>query len=230
MTSPLALSDRARTHVRTFGSEQQPVLVVDDVLADLSLVRGIAARHSFRPIGPHYPGIRAAVSERVVMPLADPLTALLTEIFALDRAPHYAECFLSVVTKGGGDLAPIQRLPHFDGTERGRIAVLLYLGDTETHGTGFYRQRSTGFESVTADRFAAYEKALRDGVAEHGLPVGYIGEGNALFDRIFAVRGRANRLIAYRGNTLHCAALPEGFAPDADPRRGRLTLNLFLSA
>jgi hypothetical protein len=231
MAGPLALSPSAAPQCTHFGAERQPLISVDAALADPDGVIAIAARHSYRPIGPHYPGVRAPVPERVAMELVEPLAPLLVDIFALAEPPRYLECYLSLVTVAGGDLAPIQRLPHFDGLEPDRIAVLLYLDRRERGGTAFYRQRATGFESVDAGRLDAYRSALEAGVAAHGLPPpGYIAGDTPLFQQTREVAGRFNRLIVYRGNTLHCAALGADFAPVADPGQGRLTLNLFLRA
>lgn len=231
MTSPLALSPTARPVLSTLGDEGNPLLVVDQALADPALVRAIAARHSYRPIGPHYPGIRAPVSAEIAMPLVAPLATLLQHTFALATPPAFGECFLSIVTTPPQELAPIQRLPHFDGVESERLAALLYLDPAQATGTAFFRQRSTGFESVTADRFAAYEANLRADTTRHGLPAaGYIGADSPLFARIGLVEGLFNRLVIYRGNQLHCASLPPGFVPVADPLQGRLTLNLFLNS
>lgn len=214
-----------------FGAEGQVLLTLDNALPDPAAVVAIAARHRYRPIGPFYPGVRAAVSETVAMELVAPLLGRLQQAFALDAAPAYFECYLSLVTAAPRDLAPIQRLPHFDGVEPDRVAVLLYLDAAERGGTAFYRQRATGFESVDAARFATYRAALDAGAAEHGLPPpGYIADNTPLFERIHAVEGRFNRMIAYRGNTLHCAALGPDFAPSANPVEGRLTLNLFMRA
>ena len=231
MTSPLALSENARIACDDFGREGLRLVTVDDALRDVETVRAIAARHDYRPIGPHYPGIRAAVSERVAMPLVQPLLPLLQQVFALARPPSYRECYLSLVTRAPADLAPIQRLPHFDGVEATRIAVLLYLDPQGRGGTGFFRQRETGFEYVDGERLPSYEEALRRGVAEHGMPPArFIGADSALFERTLEVEDRLNRMVLYRGNTLHCAALRDDFLPDADPSTGRLSLNLFLQA
>lgn len=231
MASPLALAPMARTEEIRFGAEAQVLLTVEDALPDPQAVVAIAARHAYRPIGPFYPGVRAAVSEAIAMPLVAPIADRLAAAFGLAEPPRYRECFLSLVTAAPGALAPIQRLPHFDGLEPGRIAVLLYLDAAERGGTAFYRQRATGFESVDTARFDGYRAALDAGVARHGLPpAGYIAGDTPLFEQVHAVEGRFNRLVAYRGNTLHCAALGDAFVPVADPARGRLTLNLFLQA
>ena len=229
MTSPLALSQNGNLTVTRIGREEQPLVAVTDALADPAQVVEIAARHSYKPIGAFYPGLRAAVSERIAMPLVDPLLDQLTSAFDLARTPRFRECFLSVVTASPSDLAPIQRLPHFDGTGPERLAVLLYLDAQETGGTGFYRQRATGFESVDESRFETYRETLESEIARHGLPDSrYIDGDTEIFEQTHRIKGAFNSLVIYRGNTLHCAALPGDFAPETDPRKGRLTLNLFL--
>lgn len=231
MAHPLALSTTAQVTLDHFGRERQPMLVVDGVLDDPGAVVAIAARHSYKPIGPFYPGVRAAVSEAIAMPLVDPLSTRIVETFGLQVPARYFECYLSLVTTPGAGLAPIQRLPHFDGVEPDRIAVLLYLDAAERGGTAFYRQRATGFESVDAERFEPFRSALEKDIQSGGLPpAAYIAGDTAQFEQVHQVAGRFNRMVIYRGNTLHCAALGPDFEPVADAAQGRLTLNLFLWA
>lgn len=229
MTRLTAPSADATACWSTFGVEGQPLLCVDDCLPDPDAVVAFASDREFVPIGQYYPGVRLPVGEASAMALIERWLPDMQARFDLPGPPAFAECFLSLVTTAPGDLAPIQRLPHFDGVERERIAVLLYLDRKERGGTAFYRQRSTGYESVTADRQARYTAALRDGVERHGLPPArYIAGDTPMFERVHAVEGRFNRLIAYRGNALHCADLAGGFEPVTAPASGRLTLNLFL--
>lgn len=229
MSGPLSLAIDATAQTRMFGAEQQPVLCVDNALTDPLAVVEIAARHEFAAIGPFYPGVRAAVSERVAMPLVQPILPLLQTTFGLARVPRFLECFLSLLTVRGEELQPIQRFPHFDGTSPSRLAVLLYLDTQQDIGTAFYRQRASGFESVDAARLERYRAQLEADVAQHGLPdAGFIREDSALFERIHRVAGRFNRMVVYRGNALHCADISKAFEPRIDPREGRLTLNLFL--
>ncbi|WP_017671959.1 DUF6445 family protein [Blastomonas sp. AAP53] len=229
MTSPLSLSPEAAIRTELFGAERQPIVIVDHALADPAMVVQIAAQHEFRRIGPHYPGVRAAVSERVAMALVQPVTAMLESTFGLARSPRFLECYLSLLTLSSAELTPIQRFPHFDGVEDSRLAVLLYLDASEATGTGFYRQRATGFESVDAGRFDAYRTSLESEVAVHGLPdAGYVGGDSALFERVYRIAGCFNRMVIYRGNVLHCADIPQGFTGSDQAGTGRLTLNLFL--
>ncbi len=228
MSNPLSLSQISCATWTSFGSECQPLLTVGNALSDPGLVVSIAQQHEYRPIGPFYPGIRAPVSAEIAMPLVAPILSELQTRFALCHLPIYHECYLSVVTCNSRDLTPIQRVPHFDGVENDRLAILLYLDRAEQGGTAFFRQRSTGFESVDADRFGPYRETLERETAQYGLPGGYIAGDTDMFEQTHRIAGVFNRMIAYRGNTLHCAALPAGFSPTADIARGRLTLNLFL--
>lgn len=206
------------------------MLVIDGALNDPAAVIEIAARQSYRQIGPYYPGLRAPVPEAVAWQLLQPAAALIAGLFDLKRAPIFEECYLSLITTQPEELTPIQQLPHFDGTESDRLAVLLYLDRAEQGGTAFYRQRSTGFESVSEIRFPAYEAALAQGMREHGPPAGgYLRGDIPLFEQIHSVDGVYNRAIIYRGNTLHCGLLDKQFEPSADPYKGRLTLNMFFA-
>lgn len=228
-SSPLALSPTATVDQIIFGEERQPLVIVDNALVDPAMVVEIAAKHDYQPIGPFYPGMRAAVSSAIAMPLVAPLLPALVTGFGLQSMPEYSECYLSLITTRPDDLTPIQRLPHFDGVEPERLAVLLYLDRREQGGTAFYRQRTTGFESVDQQRFATYRATLDQETRASGLPpADYIRGDSVQFEQIEAVHGQYNRMIIYRGNCLHCACLPSGFIPDENPLSGRLTLNLFL--
>jgi hypothetical protein len=229
MADPLALSPLARANTGRFGDEAQPLLVIDDFLAEPEAVLAIAARAPFRPIGPHYPGIRSPVPAAALEAMIAAWAERLIADFALPSPPRYFECFLSLVTLAPGELKPIQRLPHFDGLDPNALALLLYLDRAETGGTAFYRQRATGFESIDEARLDTFTRSLERDIARLGLPgPDYVRGDTAIYKRIGEVAGRFNRAVVYRGNTLHCADLPPGFVPVPDPRQGRLTLNLFL--
>lgn len=184
----------------------------------------------FEPIGPHYPGVRAvapAARLDLVMPA---LAAPIARVFGLGARLHLLEAYYSIVTTPPSALEPIQRLPHFDGLEDTRIAFLLFLAGGECGGTAFYRHRTTGYETVGATRFDTYRAAVGDDVARLGLPqAAYIDGDTMLFEQTLRIAGKWNRALIYRGNMLHCADLPRDFTYQADPRRGRLTLNVFLA-
>lgn len=211
------------------GNEQRPLIVIDDFWPDPDMLREDAAALRMGQIGPHYPGIRADVPPRLAETMRRRIAPLLAEHFGLDPAPAVSEAYYSLVTTPPGDLVPIQRLPHFDGVQPSRIALLLFLGHGDQGGTAFYRQRATRFESVDAARLADFERALEDDVRVHGMPEpSYISGDTPLYERIAVQPGAFNRALVYAGNTLHCAHLPPEVVLSGDPLAGRLTLNLFL--
>lgn len=211
------------------GNELQPVLILDDALAEPDRWRALAAGMHYGQIGPHYPGIRAPAPHEPASAMRDELEPRLADVFDLDPVPPLFECYFSIVTTPPEALAPIQRLPHVDGLEAERIAILIYLSGTGMGGTAFYRHRATGFETLDADRYPRFEAALRVGVAEHGLPPpAYIAGDTPLYERIASYEARPNRAIIYRSRALHCAEIDPGASLPADPRQGRLTINAFL--
>jgi len=211
------------------GDGRQPVIVIDDFVPDPQALAAEAAAQKFAPMGAYYPGLRAPVPTRRVAGFVAPVADLIAETFGLSPDLGLIEAMYSLVTTPPADLRPIQRLPHFDGCEPERLALLHYLGGCEDGGTAFYRHRATGLESVGPDRFAEYDAALRRDVAQQGMPeAGYIAGDTGLFERIARFEGRFNRALIYRGQTLHCADMPPGASLSPDPRQGRLTVNTFL--
>jgi hypothetical protein len=228
--SPSLVNPAARIEIVRQGREAQPVIVVDDILSQPDLWRQVAARAVFAPIRPFHPGVSAVVPARLSSQLRAELAPLIGRTFGLDPVPPASICFLSLVTVAPEALTLVQRLPHIDGLERERIAILIYLASAEKGGTAFFRQRATGFETVDAERRPAFEAALDSDLAEHGEPpAGYLDGDNALFERIACYEARANRGLVYRGHTLHSAAIAPGAELPEDGARGRLTLNTLLS-
>jgi hypothetical protein len=221
--------DTTRAILHHQGRERRPLIAIDDFWPDPDALREDAASLRMTAIGPHYPGVRAEVPPRLAETMRRRIAPLLAEHFGLDPAPAVSEAYYSLVTTAPADLAPIQRLPHFDGVESRRIAVLLFLGHGEQGGTAFYRQRATGFESVDAARLDRFRTELERDVQAHGVPdAEYIAGDTPLYECIAVQPARFNRALVYAGNTLHCAYLPPEVVLNADPLAGRLTLNLFL--
>jgi hypothetical protein len=212
------------------GAEGEAIVIIDGFAPDPHALREDAAMLAYAPMGVHYPGIRAAVPQAVARRVAGVIAPLARETFAA-ASLDIADAFTSLVTTDPADLTPIQRLPHFDGVEPERLALLHYLSPDAPGGTAFFRHRSTGFETVTAARLPDYRDALEAELARDGMPSpAYIEGDTALFEQVLRIEGRFNRAILYRGNRLHCAWLPKGTPFAADPATGRLTMNLFLEA
>lgn len=216
-----------RITVTRHGAEAQPVVVFDD-FADAEALRDDAGFLSFASMGEHYPGVRAHVAAAMLRPMLATVAPVAADVFGLHDL-DVVDAFYSLITTPPARLAPIQRLPHFDEVSPTRLALLHYLSPDQRSGTAFYRQRSTGFESVDAARLAGYRAALQADLAQHGLPdPAYIAGDTPLFEQVARHEGRFNRAILYRSNTLHCAVIPPDMALSDDALEGRLTVNTFL--
>ena len=217
--------------VERFGQEQEPVVIIDEFYSDLDALSRDAASKSYQKLGPFYPGIRAQASPSYLGERMSLLTEVLKNVFDFQTGAKLTECAYSLVTIPRAELTPIQCLPHYDGTDARRLALLHYLSGPETGGTSFYRHLATGFETVTTDRFERYKSTLAKEVVEFGLPPqDYVDEGKPQFTLIGRIASKPNRCILYRGITLHSGYIPEGLQLENDPREGRLTINTFLSA
>lgn len=219
---------RAAGHtIQSFGAEGEPLVIIDDFAAHPGALVDAAATRSFSRRGPHYPGIRAQADPAYLAARMDLLETVLRDVFGFRRGAKLVECAFSLVTTPPDALTQIQRIPHFDTTDPGRIALLHYLSAPETAGTAFFRHRATGFETITAGRLAAYDAALRREAAQ--LPAsGYVHGSTSLFEQTGAVAARPNRMVIYRGYRLHSGIIPDDLPLSDDPRHGRLTVNTFL--
>lgn len=214
--------------IQLIGTERHPVVIIDEFAPRPQMLVNDAAMLSFAPMGIHYPGIRANIARRMLTPLLAPLAPIISDVFGYG-VTEITDAFYSLVTTDPDALTPIQRIPHFDGVEPSRLALLHYLAPDAPGGTAFYRHRSTGYETVTAERLPDYGRALDADLAKAGMPApAYIDGDTPIFDQITQFEGRFNRAILYRGNSLHCAWLPERTVFSADPGVGRLTSNIFL--
>lgn len=216
--------------VEYFGHEKEPIVIIDDFSSHFQFLREQAALKSYQKLGPFYPGIRAQADPSYLNEHMALLKDILIHEFAFANGASLTECAYSLVTTPPADLTPIQCMPHYDGTDDGRLAVLHYLSPSQFGGTAFYRHRKTGYETITEDRFSNYKNTLEEEIADIGLPEKtYINKNTPLFEMIGQIEARPNRCILYRGITLHSGFIPDGATLDTDPAKGRLTINTFLS-
>ena len=231
MTLEFRPHDRIRARTDHIGAEGSPVLVIDNFAADpQALVDHAASLAPFPPAEQtYYPGVRAPVPMSFVQGVHAYMEGALRAVFELgDQTVVSGGWDFSLVTRPSAELTLRQRMPHVDSTHPGKLALLLYLAPADQGGTGFYRHRGTGYETITEDRFDRYEAGLKADVAALGEPRGYICGDSPIFERIANYDAVYNRLLVYRSRSLHAASLAPGFVGRADPRSGRLTLNLFL--
>ena len=212
------------------GLERQPVLIIDRFAPAPERFVDDACFLRFEAVSPHYPGLRAPVPPALLRDLLTALAGPIRAVFGV-AAFETIDAYYSLVTTIPARLSLIQRLPHFDGVEPERLALLHYLSRDTRGGTAFYRHRTTGYETVDAARFDRYRATLDTDVKREGVPEpGYIGGDTPIFEQIARYEAVYNRAIVYRGNTLHCAAIPPDMLLSEHPASGRLTVNTFLKA
>ncbi len=226
-----------RLSVSRVGHEQTPVAIVDDVLADARAAVDMAAGLApFPPIdNNYYPGQRRLIgrdepAHAYTAALCNAMAQVMHQVFGVARF-HVREASFSIVTQRPATTQLIQRVPHFDTVDPDDYAILHFLAVPPQGGTAFYRHRRTGYERLTQPRYASYLAALDQDLAEFGPPApAYITATSPAFEQIGRCDGLFNRVLIYQGALLHCPEIAPDFAFDADPRRGRLTGNIFVRA
>lgn len=214
------------------GNEQSPLLIVDNFIAEPERLLADACQQRFVANSPYYPGVRAPAPQAYQQVLLQSLTPVLQDVFALPAGSlHFSICHYSLVTTPPAQLKLLQRIPHFDTTEKHALAAVHYLFHGDQGGTAFYRHRKTGFETIDDSRTTTYFRSME---AENGGPnipaadAGYINGDTALFEQIGAQQGIFNRLIIYRRHALHSGIITQNTSLSANPRLGRLTISSFI--
>jgi hypothetical protein len=229
-----SLNPEPKVSVLAVGEEAEPVLVADGVMRNPAALVDYAAREvRFHPppAGENfYPGLLGAIPLNYVSALVAMLRPSLEQAFGLGgSAPSQATCNYSIVTHSPEQLNLAQRIPHIDTTDPLQFAILHYLCDERFGGTGFYRHRSTGFETLSAERDPPYRRVLAQDIDRHPPPAAYICGDTPLFARTARVDLRFDRVLVYRSRVLHSGQIDTPALLSPDPRQGRLTANIFLN-
>lgn len=218
-----------RFRLGKFSEQGHTILALDAFLSHPDETIERACLQKFANITPQYPGIRAPLEDEVAVAWVDALSPLLSRSFDEPDGRWSMQAWYSIVTRAPQELAPIQCLPHVDGTDPRQIAFMLYLHRTSHGGTAFFRHLATGLEDLSEATYPRYKAALEAGVARSGLPPrAYVTDGAPHFARTYATPGIFNQAVLYRGNILHSGVIDNDAALSADPRVGRLTINGFL--
>jgi hypothetical protein len=224
----IAPHPQLKASVERVGTEQSPVLVIDNLIVDPEALIDAAGGAVYLKLGPLYPGVRAPAPESYARVLAEILDPLIGQAFGSTIEPELELCAFSLVTTAPTALSVSQRIPHFDGTEPDRLAFVHYLCAPEQGGTAMYRHRSTGFERIDDTRLDDYRSALALDIERHGEPKpGYLNGDTEIFERTASFDAAFNRLILYPGSVLHSGNISADVSLIEDPRKGRLTVNGF---
>jgi hypothetical protein len=224
-----------KPELRRIGESQTPVVIIDDFTGAAERIAAIAeALAPFPSVeDSYYPGVRRIISpadtdaDAYVEQACSDAAQFIGGAFDIDQF-DLLEASFSMVTKPPAGLAAPQRSPHFDTTDQKHLALLHYLRVPPSSGTAFYRQRSTGIERVTQSNIDEFVRTAKSDAAKLPSGAGYIQGSDDYFEQIAAVEALPDRLIIYPGCLLHSGIIPPGMTFSADPRRGRLTANLFV--
>ena len=229
-----ALNPQFAVSLTRMGQEGEPLLILDGLMRrPEALIDYAADEVVFSPAWTAtggFPGVRAPAPLNYVNTLVRAVSRLVERAFGLAGVKlARAECNFSLVSLRPDQLTPFQRIPHADTDSPLQFAFLHYLCDPVFGGTAFYRHRATGFETLRPERAATFAPIRDRELAEEPPNAAYIVGDSPHYERIAAAEARFDRLIVYRSGTLHSGLI----APDAplseDPRRGRLTANIFVN-
>lgn len=230
--SRTGLNPAARIRIVPTGRSSEPVIVVENALVDPEAAIEQAARLGFEPADEGrggYPGVRAKAPRPLAEMLVEGAMPLVERAFGLGPASlSGVDASFSIVTAPPDALHPLQRIPHIDTRDPRRIAILLHLGRGGVGGTAFFRQDSTGLEQVSPETFESYYTARRAEVARLQPGGGYPGPDTPGYSETAHFEARFNRLLIYRSCSIHSGTVPSDAGLSADPRSGRLTVNVFL--
>ena len=221
---------RPEISVHRIGREAQPLVIIDHFAPDPDALRAAAIAARFGPAEHHYPGIRAALPAEYMPEQQPTIAEIVGDVFGQSGTLQVIDASFSMVTSEPASLTVNQRLPHCDAFAVERIALIHYLSPEGGDGTGFFRHRSTGFETIDQARAAIYFDQLGAEIRYRGEPpLAYVAGDTPQFERTMLAEARYNRALIYRSYLLHSGAISPGALLSPDPAVGRLTVTAFLS-
>ncbi len=224
------LCEEANIECYKVGNEQQEVLLVDNYLKGaLALKERAVQINEFARADSFYPGVRMQVPQEYTMALVKNFGFFMEQFFHLEvRQIKKAVSTFSIITTRQDELGLLQRIPHFDSPSRKGLAFVHYLQTVPGMGTSLYRHRPTNFEYIDEQRYPGYiEKIQARFPTEDTYPEGYINGTTDQFEEIASFDAVFNRLLMYRGTSLHCGQIGKDYNFDPNPATGRLTITSF---
>ncbi|MDP5032785.1 MAG: DUF6445 family protein [Paraglaciecola sp.] len=213
------------------GEEQNPLFIIDNWLLNADLLLETASQASAPiPTKQHfYPGQQFLAPTPYSAFVCDFLQRKILPLLADSQALQFkdAQSIFSWVSVRATDLLPIQRIPHIDTHKSTQWAVVHYLCGEQSGGTGFFRHRASGFESINVDRQKRYTRVLEDEAQTLGVPAAqYLQGSTRQFELIYQVPAQLNRAIIYPSNLLHSGLIKRWISEDG--QLSRLTVNSFV--
>jgi len=229
-SSVFEICDDLRFECMQVGAEQEPLLLVDSFMKGANELRNYAVENNnFTKADSYYPGVRLPIPMAYTIALAKNLGPVINNFFGLNlKSIKTAVSRFSIVTTPAENLDLLQRIPHIDSPSKNGLAVVHYLKDAPDSGTSLYRHRATGFEYVDGSRYETYMNHIKNYYANPAhTPSGYMCGSNNEFEEIMSFEAKFNRLIMYRGTSLHSGIIRPEYNFDPNPQTGRLTITSF---
>ena len=225
----LKIGNSIAVRLQRIGSEQQPILIVDNVLDDPdAMIAEASSANWYTPEHTHYPGKNARLPDAYYRTVVTALRGPLEAAFGVSASAYLKYFgFFAMATTQAAHAEPIQKVPHHDSCDPERLSMIHYLCRASFGGTGFFRHLSTGYESISLERHERYVASVASELRQLPAAAGYAGQDSSGYELIGAVECVFNRLIVYRSHVLHSALLGNAEL-HADPMQGRLTANGFV--
>jgi len=218
-----------KVNLEFIGNEKMPLIIIDNFYSNPQLLVNDAKKQVFTNNSPYFPGIRARIPDEYFNPIRNGLSYLIANVFQYKLGLELQEAHYSLTTTPAEQLKLAQRLPHVDGGNDMKIALLHYLCGPEHGGTSFYKQKRTSFETVSHERFNSYKIAIENDHEEYGAPeANYYNESDQRFEKFYYVDAKFNTAIMYFGLNLHAITIGEKSLTE-EPEFGRLTINSFFN-
>jgi hypothetical protein len=231
--NPAAASRREQITARDF------CVIVDDFLAEPRALVEYACAHPSEFSHPNigYPGVQIRVNDDAMAEIYRFVRSRMSKEYSFMRGRIGIRSLLSLVTTPPERLSFMQRICHVDPNAdagRAKYAALIYLFDDERlGGTSFYRWRNEelvwqGVNLLRRDA-AQGEALLKRHFETLRGPPQYMTGSNDVAELVYTVPPRFNRFVFYSGDLPHTGAVAAPELLSEDPKKGRLTLNLFFS-
>jgi hypothetical protein len=211
------------------------LIIIDEFLLDTQPIINFANNIAyFNPMFADktlFPGMRDK------MPM--PYTRLLKSFFEESILPkikgdaeyqsHFHGSLLSLVNCDPVDLRANQKMPHVDSCNSSDFAFVHYFSAKELGGTSFYRYKPQKIIQFTQDEKDILVEMLNDVISTPEEHSTYITGSTSVFDEVFSVEAKVNRLVIYPANVLHSANLISPRSYCGDIKEGRLSISSFAS-
>lgn len=222
------------TQLLRFGSEKQPILVIDNFHPGCDQLLDYACNNqgNFEPVTQSsYPGVRIECPKGYSDVIKTIFNApQVRSSLGISGEPEVLSCYFSIITTPEDELELAQKLPHIDAANDTCFALIHYLCDGTFGGTNFYRHIETGYEYIDTSRYLRYQQVLFNQVKHStNSNASFISGNSRLFELIGGVSALWNRAAIYPGKILHAGVIPDRSKLDLGPKKGRLTTTSIIS-